>query len=39
MVYWGAALVIGAGLAILWREHRLGIAARRTGGRPGMAPE
>jgi len=39
LVLAGAGVVIGAGLFILWREQRLGVAARRAGARPGMTPE
>lgn len=39
MVLAGAAIVIGAGLFILWREHRLGLAARRVRTGPGLTPE
>lgn len=35
----GAGIVIAAGLFILWREHRLGLAARRARARPGVTPE
>jgi drug/metabolite transporter (DMT)-like permease len=39
MVLAGAAVVIAAGLSILHRERRLGLAARRARDRPGMTPE
>lgn len=34
----GAAIVIAAGLFIIWRERKLGIAARKAATRPGHTP-
>lgn len=39
MVLIGAAIVIAAGLFILYREHHLGILAAKSKARPGMTPQ
>ncbi len=39
LVLAGAAVVIAAGLLILWRERQLGILAERARARPGMTPQ
>ena len=39
MVLIGAAIVISAGLFILYREHQLGILAAKSRAKPGMTPQ
>ncbi|MEM9145247.1 MAG: DMT family transporter [Pseudomonadota bacterium] len=39
MVLWGALIVIAAGLMILWRERKLGLAAEKARARPGLPPQ
>lgn len=39
MVWIGGALVVGAGLVILYRERRLGLLAAKSKARPGLTPQ